>query len=168
MVLVALCAILFCQCASMPICPMFFVCQAREEYLTTVEMFGDYGAQEAVADLQSNSDIGVAAKVRKLECHACRTMMKTGGTTDNFSSMLIKLMTAFTNETKASFGKACNAKDHVFAPLWLLMDDATKTISSEEVASAFKPAFCDTAPRHRRQRGGRKGGQGEGEGQYGE
>ena len=26
------------------------------------------------------------------------------------------------------------------------MDDATNTISSEEVASAFKPAFCDTAP----------------------
>ena len=27
-----------------------------------------------------------------------------------------------------------------------MMDDATKTISSKEVASAFKPAFCDTAP----------------------
>ena len=100
----------------MPICPLFFVWQAREEYLTTVKVFGDYGAQEAVADLQSNSDIGVAAKVRKLECQACRTMMKIGWTTDNVSSTLIKFMTAFTNETKASFGKACNAKDHVFAP----------------------------------------------------
>ena len=81
----------------MPICPLFFVCQARAEYLTTVNLFGDYGAQEAVADLQSNSDIGVAAKVRKLECQACRTMLKIGWTTDNVSSMLIKFMTAFTN-----------------------------------------------------------------------
>ena len=100
----------------MPLCPLFFVCQAREEYLTTVKMFGDYGAQEAVADVQSNSDIRVAAKVRKLECQACRTMMKFGWTTNNVSSRLNKFMTAFANETKASFRKACNAKDHVFAP----------------------------------------------------